>query len=203
MRPLNGKCAMTPEERRARRKELESDPFYRQLINKRVKAWRDANKEKLNAARRAKYAENPDLERARCKAWREANPEKARASWRKWYSKPANVAHLRARDRARAADPVLRARKEAQRKERRKDPAVRARERAYRRYHYHANKYRPSGLRWMFLQQWSKKWASVVADGPEAVDKYLKRCMPRTRSYFKHWQRGGVAALEKLWEVKI
>ena len=62
------------------------------------KAYRKANKEKLNAISRAYYHANKEKEKTRAKAWREANKEKI-ASYSKEYRKK-NKEKISARDKA-------------------------------------------------------------------------------------------------------
>lgn len=201
MKPLNGRCAMTREERNARRRELDLDAFHHSLSRKVANAWREKHRDELNARRRAKYAANRERERARCRAWREANPELKRAAWQRWAK--ANREKLRKRDRLRYADPEQRAKKAEQRKAREATPEGRAKKRAARRYSYHKLKHSPLGFRRMYLQQWSKLWPKLVAEGEERIEKYHRRAAVRTWSFFLHWRRGGEAALENLWGVKI
>lgn len=206
-KPLNGVGRMTSEEKNARRRELDRDPFHHALSLRTAKAWRDRNPDKiaeLNARRRAKYAANRERERARAKAWREANPDKVREAWKHYASKPGNRAKLRERDRKRYATPEARERlRELRRKRIAENPRCAARVRFQKRLAYHTHKHDGIGLRWMFLQSWSKLWPRVVAGGDAAIEKYHRRTKPRIWSYFLHWRRGGVEALENLWGVKI
>ena len=109
MRALNGKCAMTRDEKNARRRELDADPFHRALTRKTAKKWRDRNLEKIKAKRRAWYAENAERERARQRAWNAAHKDKRAAAWKKWAD--ANRERLRARDAARYATAADKARR--------------------------------------------------------------------------------------------
>ena len=45
MKPLNGRCAMTREERNARRRELDLNAFHRSLSRKVAKAWKDKQRD--------------------------------------------------------------------------------------------------------------------------------------------------------------
>lgn len=180
---------MTPEEKKARRRELEADPFRRSLMRKTQYAWRKKHKDEINARRRAKYAANKERERARQKAWRDANPDKRAASWKKWSSKPENRARLRARDRERYADPEYRKRKREYRREHLKDPKVLNHVRWLRRFFYHKHKHDAIGLRWKYKFQWLPHWKKVAAGGPDRVARYFARCAAETRSYFIRWYR--------------
>ena len=198
MKPLNGKCAMTREEKNARRRELDADPFHRALSNKRQRAWRERNRERLNAKRRADYAENLEREHARQKAWREANPDKRRASWKKWAD--ANRDRLRARDAARyatAADKARRDRKIAAHRQRMaNDPEYRARVNATKRAYYHKIKNGAKFLRWYLRCELIPRWRKIESEEDEC--RYLSRCNDRTRQLYMLWKRDTYGALRKL-----
>lgn len=187
MRPLNGKCAMTREEKNARRRELDADPFHRSLTLRTQRAWREKHKDEINARRRAKYAANPESERAKSKAWNEAHPDKRAASWKKWSAKPGNRAKLRARDRARAADPVKAEHNRQLRRERLKDPKVRNRVRWQKRFYYHQHKHDAIGLKWKYKFTWLPKWKKIASEGIERIERYRARCAVQTWSYFVQW----------------
>lgn len=189
MKPLNGKCAMTREEKNARRRELDADPFHHSLSRKTANAWREKHKDELNARKRAWYAANKDREQARVKAYREAHPDKRAASWKRWSSKPENVAKLRMRDRARAADPVQAERKRQLRRERMKDPRVRNRVRWQKRFYYHQHKHDTIGLMWKYKFIWLPKWKKIAAEGIERIERYRARCSVESWSYFVRWYR--------------
>lgn len=201
MKPLNGRCAMTREERKARRRELDLNAFHHSLSRKVAKAWREKHRDEINARRREKYAANRERELAWCRAWREANPELKRAAWQRWAK--ANREKLRKRARLRYADPEKRAKDAERRKAREATPEGRAKKRAASRYFYHKLKYSPLGFRRIYLMRWSKIWPKIVADGEERVEQYHRRAAVRTWSFFLHWQRGGEEALENIWGVKI
>ena len=198
MKPLNGRCAMTRDEVNARRRELDADPFHRALTNKTAKAWRDRNRERINAKRRADYAANIERERARAKAWRDANPEKRSASWKKWAD--ANRDRLRARDAARYATPADKARRErmiaARRERMASDPEYRAHVNALKRAYYHNSKTGAKFLRWYLKFILVPRWLKI--EGDEAERKYLARCNDRTRRLYMLWKRDTYGALRKL-----
>ena len=64
-------------------------------------AWREANRERIRAYDRARYAERPDTVKARAAAWRKANPDRARAGGARY--RAAHREELRAAARARSA----------------------------------------------------------------------------------------------------
>ena len=68
---------MTPEERKARKRER--DKRYREThkeeIKARHKAWRDKNREHLNELQREKYKENPQVFKKAGKKYRETHKE--------------------------------------------------------------------------------------------------------------------------------
>ena len=191
MRPLNGERAMTREERNARRRELDRNPFHLALSHKVRKAWRDRNKEKINARRLAKYALNREAESERRKAYHLAHPEKRKEAWKRYVSKPENRAYLRERDRKRSKESIRR--KIGRRKERmRTDKRYAAKIRWEKRFNYHRHKHDAIGIRAMLRQEWIAKWTSVVAAGEERIEKYLGRCGIRVRSFFGKWRRAGM-----------
>ena len=198
MRPLNGKCAMTREETNARRRELDADPFHRALTHKTQKAWRDRNRERINAKRRAHYAANSERERARQKAWREAHPDSRKASWKRWAD--ANRERLRARDAARfatAADKARRERMIAARRERMaNDPEYHEKIKAQKRALYHRNKNGAKFLRWRLKFILIPRWRKI--DGEDAERKYLAHCNDRTRRLYMLWKRDAYGALRGL-----
>jgi len=190
MKPLNGEKAMTPEERNARRRELDADPFHLALTRKTAKAWRDRNKEALNAKRRAKYAANRERELERQRAYAAAHPEVRKRAWAKWASKPENRIKLLMRDRKRSADPVEKEKRKAQRAEKiRTDPAYAENIRAQKRRAYHRHKYDAIGLRWKYRFLWMPKWRQILAQGLERIEQYRKRCCVQTWSYFVKWYK--------------
>lgn len=202
MRALNGRSAMTREERNARRRELDADPFRRSLRLKREKAWRDRTKEERNARRRAKYAaltpEELAAEKAKHKAYRDANKEKRAAAWKKWADK--NRDRLRAKDAAR--DKKKNAARAAEYRARKaSDPGYLEHVRKIRRDGYARNKDRSLGYRWKYLQIWRPKWLEVVK--LDRIAEYVKRCAPKTRLFFNYWLKGGEKLLEQMWKVKI
>ena len=198
MRPINGRCAMTPEEKNARRRELDADPFHRALTRKTAKKWRDRNREKLNARRREKYAQDPESARRKAKAWRDRNPEKRKAAWKKWAD--ANRDRLRARDAARSKTQKEKERRkrmiEERRKRRASDPEYREHIRAVKRESYHRNKGRANGLRWYLKYLLIPRWRRIKDDEDEA--RYLARCGERTRNLYGLWKSGAYGALERL-----
>lgn len=186
---------MTAEEKNARRRELDKDPFHHALSRKVANAWREAHKDELNARRRAKYAANKEREHALQKAWRETHKENTKAAWARYAA--THRAQLRKRDKARAADPVIAAHKRELRRLREKDPKRANRRRWVKRLYYHTHKHDAKGLRWLINSLWLPKWREVVAAGPERIAKYRKRCAVRTRSYFdRYLHKIGVAIPE-------
>ena len=188
MRPLNGKSKMTREERNARRRELNKNPFHRNLELRRQRAWREKNKEKMNARKREVYAENREREVARGRRWREENPEKVKAAWKKWADK--NRDYLHERDRIRRQNPEFVERRRRLRKIRDSSPEGRAINNAAHKAWYHKNKNGARGLRWYMKFLWIPKWESLEREGPEAEEKYLKRCYEKTRMYYRLWKSG-------------
>ena len=206
MRCLNGHSRMTPEEKNARRRELDRDPFHHALSLRTAKAWRERNPEKIaerNARRRAKYAANRERERARAKAWRDANKDKIKAAWKRYMSKPGNHARLLERDRKRLEVPGARERKNALRRARiANNPRYAAKLRWQKRFQYHTHKYDRIGIRAMVRQEWKDKWMSVVSEGPVRIERYLKRCGVRVRSFFTKWRRAGMPTdIEEIMQV--
>lgn len=187
MRPLNGSRAMTREEKNARRRELDANPFHRALTYKTAKAWRDAHRDEINARRRAKYAANRESFCARQRAYNEAHPEVKKKSWKRWASKPENRAKLRERDRIRAADPVAAERKRQLRRKRMKNPKVRNHVRWQKRFYYHKHKHDATGLRWKYKFLWLPAWRKIAAAGPDRIEKYRRRCAVQTWCYFVRW----------------
>lgn len=188
MRPLNGRCRMTRDERNVRRRELDQDPFHKSLTNRTKKRWREKNAERLNADRRMKYAENRERELERGRAWRKANPEKAKASWKKWASK--NRARLRTRDRERYNDAEKRDRSRELRKAREKRPEVRARVNALKRLYYRRKKNTEAGIAWKVKYLLEPRWKTLITETPEAIERYERRCTVQTWSLFVKWARG-------------
>lgn len=196
--PKQEKCAMTRDEKNARRRELDADPFHRALTRKTAKKWRDRNRERINAKRREKYARDAENARRKAKEWRDRNPEKRKSSWKKWAD--ANRDKLRARDVARAKtqkEHERRKRMVAKRRERiANDPEYRERVRAQKRESYHRNKGRESWLRWYLKSILIPRWRRI--DGDEDEARYLKRCGERARALYGLWKSGAYGALKKL-----
>lgn len=168
MRPLNGRCAMTRDEKNARRRELDADPFHRALTHKVQKAWRDANKEKCAAS---------------WKKWADANRERLRARDAARY--------------ATAADKARRDRVIAARRERLKnDPEYHEKIKAQKRDLYHRNKSGAKFLRWYLKFILIPRWRRI--DDDDAERKYLARCNDRTRRLYMMWKRDAYGALRKL-----
>ena len=198
MRALNGKCAMTRDEKNARRRELDADPFHRALTRKTAKKWRDRNLEKIKAKRRAWYAENAERERARQRAWNAAHKDKRAAAWKKWAD--ANRERLRARDAARYATAADKARRDhmiAARRDRiANDPEYHEKIKAQKRDLYHRNKDGAKFLRWYLKSILIPRWRRIDCD--EAERKYLARCNDRTRRLYMLWKRDTYGAMKKL-----
>ena len=193
MRPLNGKCAMTREERNARRRELDAaSAFHRANTRKTANKWRKKHAEAIKARRREKYATDPAYRQKQRKyslRWRKNNPDKVKLSWKKWADK--NREHLRERDRLRSAtqaESERRKRLVAERRERiASDPDYTARIRAAKREHYHRFKHTQKGIAWLQRYIWEPKWREVCAAGAARIQSYVSRAKPRTREYFARW----------------
>ena len=194
---------MTPKEKNARRRELDKDPFHHSLSRRTANAYRERNKDRINARRRAKYAANIEGEREYRRKWRAENKDKIKAAWKRYSSKPGNRAKLRERDRKRLEVPGAREHKNALRRARiANNPRYAAKVRWQKRFHYHAHKYDRIGIRAMVRQEWRKKWQSVVAAGDERIEKYLKRCGVRVKTFFMKWRRAGMPNdLDEIMEV--
>ena len=188
MQPLNGKCRMTREERNARRRELNKNPFHRDLELKRQRAWRERNKDKMNALRRENYAANKKKHLDRARRWRASNPEKVKAAWKKWAD--ANRDHLRERGRLRRLDPKAAERKRELRKIRDSSPEGRAKHNESRKAWWKKSKDKEVGIRWYMKCLWIPRWRRLELEGPDAEEKYLKRCNERTRAYYRLWKAG-------------
>ena len=197
MRPLNGKCAMTREERNARRRELDADPFHHALTLKTARKNRAKNRDKLNARNRERYAEHREEINARLRAKRAADPvgtlERERKYWRKWRSKPGVREYLKQKYREYASVPEHIERKKSLRAARKaaRTPEQIEAEKKRRRDWYHRTKRDASGIRWTFKQQWRPRWTRLVDEGPEAISRYQKRCTPRTKFFLNAWLQGG------------
>ncbi len=191
IRCLNGKTPMTPEERLARRKELESRPFAHANMRKRANAWRAKNRDRINARKRELYQLNREKEIAYHKAWRAAHKDACKRSWKKWAEK--NRAHLRARDMARTAaikaDPKLAEEKRQKRRARMADPKRRNHERWVRRLWYHTHKHDEIGLRWRLKHLLIPRWERLMTEGPDAIERYRRRCTVETWSLLVKWAR--------------
>ncbi len=97
---------------RERKREKRKNPEFRKLANARTARWRAANpltpkqRDEKNARRRERYASD-EVYREQCKA-----------AMARWLAKPeaklAAAAYYKAHAKARQADPVKRARKNAQ-----------------------------------------------------------------------------------------
>ena len=188
MKPLNGKCRMTREERNARRRELYANPFYRSLVLKRAKKSRDKCKDRANARRREKYAANIERERARSQTWRDANRDKLHASWKKWADK--NREKLREYHKKRYSDPAVMERKRELRRIRESTPEGKAKRREMRRRSYYKNRNSASGLRHTLMFEWIPRWESLATEGAGAEERYLRKCFEKTRMYYRLWKSG-------------
>lgn len=187
MRPLNGKARMTRDERNARRRELSKDPFRKALAAKWRKAWREKNKEKLRAQARVRYKKNREEAIERSKRWRAANPQKVRLASRRWHVRHRE--HLRAKEKARYADPAFRERKRMLRKIRDADPANRARQNFVRRIAYERNKHSMRYMAWKIRYHLEPRWKELMESPVEAIERYRRRCTVETWSYFVRWAR--------------
>ena len=177
---------MTQEEKNARRRELNKNPFHHDLELKRQKAWRDRNRDKMNALRRKQYAENREKEIERGRKWRAENPEKSKAAWKKWADK--NRDYLRERDRIRRKDPKFAERKRELRKIRESSPEGRAKRNESHKKWYHENKDKASILRWYMKFLWLPRWERLELEGPKAEELYLRRCNEKTRMCYRLWK---------------
>lgn len=52
--------------------------------NEKRAAWREANRERIRAYDRARYAARPEKVKARAAAWHKANPDRVRENRRRW-----------------------------------------------------------------------------------------------------------------------
>ena len=88
--------AMTKDDRNARRRELDRDPFHRALTRKTARAWRERNWEKLNAIRRDRYKTDEAFraaEKARHERYYAAHPEARAKACKKWADKNRDALH--------------------------------------------------------------------------------------------------------------
>lgn len=207
MRALNGRCAMTRAEKNARRRELDKDPFHHSLTRKVSNAWREKNRDRINAGRRKRYAEDEEYrakEQERRKKFETEHPEKKAQSWKKWADK--NREYLRRKYAERSKTPKEKARMKrqvAERKRRRhSDPEYAEHIRKMKRDYYNRTKNTPRGLKWYFTYIWLPKWKRIVSEGPDRVEKYMRRCNDRTRMYFKMWQSGKVDLAKSISTTK-
>ena len=193
----NRRKGMTTEEKKQRRRELEQNPFHHALTLKTARAWRERNRDKINARRRERHASDPEFraaENARQKRYRAANPDAQKKAWKKWADK--NRQRLHERDRVRYQSEHGQALYKAK--------LSRARERyatdeAYRAHRRELNRLRENqrmdALRrdpakwtaWRIKHWWRPRWEKAVADGPEAIARYLKRARPDARREFTKW----------------
>jgi hypothetical protein len=168
---------MSPEERRARIRELDANPFHRALTRKTQNAWRAKHKDELNARARQYYAEHREKFRMKLKAWREANREQLREYHRSWSHRPENIVRLRKKWSERAAKPEIKARRRARYHERMAtDPEYRARQAVSKRISYEKRKFGERALRWKIENTWIPIWRQIVAAGMERIEKYRRRC---------------------------
>lgn len=189
--------AMTNEEKNARRRELDRDPFHRALTYKTARAWRQRNRDKLNARRREKYrtdAEYRAAERARQLKYNTAHPEARAKAWKKWADKNRDALH--ASYAARYHTPEGRAKcyaKNASRMARiRADPELhdewKRRKRATEAARYARLMRDPvKWTAWRMEHWWLPRWTVIVPQGPEAIARYLRRARPDARKAFIAW----------------
>ena len=144
----------------------------------------------LECPQRAKYAANKEKEHARAKAWREAHKADRNASYKLWAKR--NRSKLREKWRERGKDPVIAERRRQLRRKRMQDPQRRKHVNWQKRFYYQQHKYDRIGIRAMIRQEWLEKWKSVVAAGEERIEKYLKRCGVRVKTFFGKWRRAGM-----------
>lgn len=193
----NRRKGMTPEEKKQRRRELEQNPFHHALTLKTARAWRERNRDKINARRLERHASDPEFraaENERQKRYRAANPDAQKKAWKKWADK--NRQRLHERDRVRYQSEHGQALYKAK--------LSRARERyatdeAYRAHRRELNRLRENrrmdALRrnpakwtaWRIKHWWRPRWEKAVADGPDAIARYFKRARPDARREFTKW----------------
>lgn len=193
----NGRKGLTPEERKQRRRELEQNPFHHALTLKTARAWRERNKAKLNARRRERHAADAEYraaEKARQEHYHAAHPEARKKAWKKWADK--NRQHLRERDRVRYksehGQAVYKAKLARSRERYATDEAYRAHRRELNRIrekrHMDALRRDPEKwTAWRIEHWWMPRWEKAVAEGPDAIARYLKRARPDARREFTRW----------------
>lgn len=196
MTPINGKCRMTREERNARRRELNANPFHRALNNKVRRAWHAAHREEQNAKARAKYWADPELREKSRKARRanaEANKEREKACWKAWYLAHRDEVCAKQRERTRTekgraymiernrmrqerldSDPEYRARYNAARNEQRKRRLEKLKKNpvAYEAY--------------MMKRYWAKKFEAIAGDS-DAIRSFMRNTNDVGRRAFAKW----------------
>lgn len=78
-----------------------------------AKAFREANPEKIRAARKAYYAANKEKVKAQIEAWNQANPERKAASMKAWYEANRERVKERMRSRRKTKGDEVRAKEKA------------------------------------------------------------------------------------------
>ena len=189
--------AMTKDERNDRRRELDRDPFHRALTRKTARAWRERNREKLNAIRRDRYKTDEAFraaERERHERYYAAHPEVRAKAWKKWAAK--NRDRLRERDRERYRTEEGRAKCHAKNVRRiariRADPVLNAEFLKCKRANEAARIARlkrdpATWTAWRIEHWWLPRWKIVAQQGPEAISRYLKRARADARKAFVAW----------------
>jgi hypothetical protein len=74
-----------PCEGALRRERYKADPEYREKNNRKLRAWKENNRDRFNAAQRKHYEANKESMDRASEVWRKANPEKHQAAIRKWH----------------------------------------------------------------------------------------------------------------------
>ena len=196
MRPLNGKCAMTREERNARRRELLKDPFYHELMLKGCRRRWARNKDRRKAERRAKLDAMTDGEReaflekrrAKDRARRAARADEANERQRAYYAAhKAKFAEYRRRKRERdIANGKYAARIAKSSELRRKRLAADSEARAVKAAQARAWRRTKKGMEHA-RRMMEARWAEVVAEGPKCVKNYMAHARPENRRAFVCW----------------
>lgn len=196
MQPLNGRCAMTRDERNARRRELMKDPFYHELILKRNRKNWAKNRDKRNARLRERLeAMSPEEKEAYVAKRREQSRERRKR----------NAQHINARQRAYYAAHVDKFHEYARKKRERdiasgKEAARIARNSELRRkrlatspearakFNEQCRNWRKSknGIEYR-RKMMEKSWERVVSGGAQKIRLYMTHARPENRRAFSIW----------------
>lgn len=196
MKPLNGKCGMTPDEKRERRRELMRDPEYRARVNKTKRAWwfrnrgeiamrkkallaaltpdeREARKAERRAKAKVYRAEHKAEISARMKAWRAANHDKVQE-----YNRRRDI-----REKANGMRAKRIARHAAARRQRMlTDPEYRAHHLAVNRAWRLTAKGIAHKKRRTIID-----WIEVAEGGPARIADYMRKARQENRKAFVRW----------------